>query len=78
MVLVGNKCDIVNKRDISREEGYFLAKRLQCEFIETSAKTCQNVEKAFYTVVRCIRAQRGGNSMSSFKEKDKKKVCEIL
>jgi len=60
MVLVGNKCDIINKRDITREEGYFLAKRLQCEFIETSAKTCANVEKAFYTVVRCIRAQRGG------------------
>ncbi|OUM59641.1 hypothetical protein PIROE2DRAFT_66513 [Piromyces sp. E2] len=79
MVLVGNKCDIINKRDISREEGYFLAKRLQCEFIETSAKTCANVEKAFYTVVRCIRAQRGGNSMQSLgKDKDKKKVCEIL
>jgi len=78
MVLVGNKCDIL-KRDVTREEGYFLAKRLQCEFIETSAKNCTNVEKAFYTVVRCIRAQRGGGSMQSLgKDKDKKKVCEIL
>jgi len=76
MVLVGNKCDIVDKRDITREEGYFLAKRLQCEFIETSAKTCANVEKAFYTVVRCIRAQRGGGSMPSVNKK--KNNCKIL
>jgi len=78
MVLVGNKCDIINKRDISREEGYFLAKRLQCEFIETSAKTCANVEKAFYTVVRCIRAQRGGVVRKEGGSGGNSKKCEIL
>jgi len=78
MVLVGNKCDIINKRDISREEGYFLAKRLQCEFIETSAKTCANVEKAFYTVVRCIRAQRGGVVRKEGGSGSNGKKCSIL
>jgi len=79
MVLVGNKCDIIDKREVSREEGYLMGKRLQCESFETSAKTCVNVETAFYAVVRCIRALRGGGSMQSLgKEKDKKKLCEIL
>lgn len=42
-----------------QSEGQALARRLGVSFVETSAKTCVNVEKAYYTVVRQIREQRG-------------------
>ncbi|KAI8613968.1 putative small G-protein Ras2 [Chytriomyces sp. MP71] len=58
MMLVGNKCDRVGEREVSKEEGIYLASKLQCEFIETSAKTRVNVERAFYNVVRALRRQR--------------------
>ena len=56
-MLVGNKCHKITKREVSREEGMEMAKKLGCEFIEASAKTCVNVERAFYTVVRMIRSR---------------------
>lgn len=52
VVLVGNKSDRANEREVGREEGAALAKRLGCEFVETSAKTRSNLELAYYTVVR--------------------------
>ncbi|CAG8435996.1 13426_t:CDS:2 [Rhizophagus irregularis] len=60
LMLVGNKCDKITEREVSREEGMNMARKLRCEFIESSAKTCVNVERAFYTVVRMIRANRDG------------------
>ncbi|PHH70453.1 hypothetical protein CDD83_5433 [Cordyceps sp. RAO-2017] len=56
MVVVGNKCDLGDdERKVSREEGEALAKSFGCKFIETSAKSRSNVDKAFYDIVREIR-----------------------
>ncbi|KAL1924273.1 uncharacterized protein VTP21DRAFT_7308 [Calcarisporiella thermophila] len=80
LILVGNKCDKVTEREVSREEGYQMARRLGCEFIETSAKTCVNVERSFYSVVRLIRATREGSTVqqpSATKDKKKKK-CVVM
>jgi GTPase KRas protein len=78
-MLVGNKCDKVTEREVSREEGYATAKRLACDFIETSAKTCVNVERSFYQVVKAIRAQREGLRPPKGKpKKEKKNKCLIL
>jgi small GTP-binding protein len=52
IVLVGNKADRANEREVGRDEGQALAKRLGCEFVETSAKTRSNLELAYYTAVR--------------------------
>lgn len=76
IMLVGNKCDKVSEREVSREEGQALANRLGCKFVESSAKTCVNVERAYYTVVRMIREQREGTSGG--KERKKKSRCNIL
>jgi GTPase KRas protein len=75
-MLVGNKCDKITEREVSREEGMNMARKLRCEFIESSAKTCVNVERAFYTVVRMIRANRDGGRGE--KKKSKKPRCIIL
>ena len=58
VMLVGNKCDRVTEREVSTQEGSALAKQLNCEFVEASAKSCVNVEKAFFDVVRQLRKQR--------------------
>jgi len=58
VMLVGNKCDRVTEREVSTQEGSALAKLLNCDFVEASAKNCINVEKAFYDVVRQLRKQR--------------------
>jgi GTPase KRas protein len=59
-MLVGNKADRSTEREVSAQEGRSLATELGCLFTESSAKTCQNVELAFYEVVRQIRRQREG------------------
>ncbi|BBN03930.1 Ras-related protein Rab-11A [Marchantia polymorpha subsp. ruderalis] len=53
-MLVGNKCDLHNARDIPTEEGTALAERESLFFIETSALDATNVNKAFQTVVKEI------------------------
>ena len=58
IMLVGNKCDRVTEREVSTQEGSALAKELNCDFVEASAKNCIHVEKAFYDVVRQLRRQR--------------------
>uniref|UniRef100_A0A1A9WTK4 Uncharacterized protein n=1 Tax=Glossina brevipalpis TaxID=37001 RepID=A0A1A9WTK4_9MUSC len=51
IVLVGNKADCSNsERQVKREDGERLAREHNVPFMETSAKTGQNVELAFETV----------------------------
>ena len=47
MVLVGNKSDLTDKRQVSFEEGQEMAKKNKIMFFETSAKTGNNVDKLF-------------------------------
>ena len=47
MVLVGNKLDLAERRQISIEEGEQLAEKFGMLFFETSAKDGTNVEKIF-------------------------------
>jgi len=55
LVLVGNKCDLVEQRVIPREQGEKMAQSWgDCLFIEASAKTRLNVDRIFEEVVRQI------------------------
>jgi len=54
-MLVGNKCDLGNQRKISPERGAALAKELNIDFIETSAKDNINVSEAFLGLVRHVK-----------------------
>ena len=47
MVLVGNKSDLADRRQVNTEEGQELADKYGMQFYETSAKTGENVEKIF-------------------------------
>ena len=61
IVLVGNKKDLEDQREVSYEEGLDFARRNKLIFFETSAKTSENVDDAFIHATRTIYAnvQRG-------------------
>lgn len=57
IILIGNKCDldassIFTKRVISIEEGQTFANQYNLDYIETSAKTGKNINKAFEVVTQ--------------------------
>ncbi|XP_008934529.1 PREDICTED: LOW QUALITY PROTEIN: GTPase HRas-like, partial [Merops nubicus] len=61
MVLVGNKCDLPARTVETRqaeERARARARSYGIPYIETSAKTRQGVEDAFYTLVREIRQHK--------------------
>ena len=61
MVLVGNKCDLEDAREVSTEEGKELAKLLGgAPFLESSAKNRINIDEAFHAAVNEVRESRGG------------------
>jgi small GTP-binding protein len=47
LILTGNKIDLEDKRVINQKEGEDLAKKLSVSYIETSAKTGENINDAF-------------------------------
>eukprot|EP01128_Nolandella_sp_AFSM9_P002491 TRINITY_DN12861_c0_g1_i1.p1 TRINITY_DN12861_c0_g1~~TRINITY_DN12861_c0_g1_i1.p1 ORF type:complete len:197 (-),score=62.53 TRINITY_DN12861_c0_g1_i1:267-857(-) len=58
-VLVGNKADLEEDREVTNERGQQLATDLKCPFLEASAKTRTNVVESFEALVREIKKARG-------------------
>ncbi|KAA3490124.1 ras-related protein RHN1-like [Gossypium australe] len=52
MFLVANKVDLEEKRAVGNEEGEVYAKENGLTFMETSAKTAQNVSELFYEIAK--------------------------
>eukprot|EP01119_Soliformovum_irregulare_P018477 TRINITY_DN567_c0_g1_i1.p1 TRINITY_DN567_c0_g1~~TRINITY_DN567_c0_g1_i1.p1 ORF type:complete len:188 (+),score=31.42 TRINITY_DN567_c0_g1_i1:145-708(+) len=75
-VLVGNKKDLVNDRVISTEDGQNLATKYSAKFIETSAKLNENVEEAFFTLVREIDRYRKDHPTKT--PKARRGVCSLI
>lgn len=53
-LLIGNKADLANQRAVKLDEAHQLAERLGMDYIETSAKSSQNVKQAFESMSRKI------------------------
>ena len=66
IMLIGNKSDLESKRVVSKEEGEQFAKKNGLVFMETSAKTAQNVDEAFLRTATIIyeNVQKGTIELS--------------
>ena len=77
-MLVGNKCDRTQKRQVSKADGAALARQYGCEFIETSAKTTQNVERLFINLVRSLREAKDRKQEPHQSVKKEKEPCKCV
>lgn len=70
LVLVGNKCDLVDQRIVTTKMGEDLSKKFGCLFLESSARTRENVGEIFYSLVRQIVPNRKINPRKGTRSKD--------
>ncbi|XP_044754841.1 ras-related protein Rab-37-like isoform X1 [Coccinella septempunctata] len=82
IMLLGNKADCGTQRAVRREDGERLAREYNVSFMETSAKSGQNVDLAFLAVARELKCrQTGENDQNKFsvqnihKEQTQKSQC---
>lgn len=71
IMLVGNKTDLADKRQVSMEEGERKARELNVMYIETSAKAGYNVKQLFRRVAAALPG------MDSAPEKSKEDMIDI-
>lgn len=62
-MIIGNKCDIEERREVSRDRGEQLAIEYGTKFLETSAKANLNIDEAFFTLARDIKSKMEQNEM---------------
>ncbi|XP_066285719.1 ras-related protein Rap1-like [Branchiostoma lanceolatum] len=61
MVLVGNKCDLVSEREVSKGRGEGLSAKFNCSYLETSAMLGTDVHEVFRGLVRQIMKMTPGS-----------------
>ncbi|XP_032802070.1 ras-related protein Ral-A-like isoform X2 [Petromyzon marinus] len=57
-LLVGNKSDLEERRQVSSEEARARAEQWRVSYVETSAKTRANVDKVFFDLMRDVRKRK--------------------
>jgi len=79
-ILVGNKADLSGSRQVQLATATNKASEWQVPYVETSAKTRENVDKVFYDLMREIRSRKVSDDSQgkTDKVKNKKKKCCIL
>jgi len=82
VILIGNKCDLEEYREITTDDGQELATRYNWKFFEGSAKTGFHVVDAFEEIVRTIKLDRlrVTNTTKGIKEGDheRKRKCVLI
>ena len=80
-ILVGNKCDLNDSREISQSQAEKCAANWKVPYVETSAKTSENVDKIFFDLLREIHANQCNriiNGEYNPPHSPRKKKCIIL
>ena len=79
-ILVGNKVDLEDRREVNSDEAQGLASSWGAAYLETSAKTKYNVDKVYYDLLGRIEARKTalGQGPRPSQKKHKKKKCTLL
>ena len=72
-VLLGNKSDLSQEREVNEEDGIELANSMKTKLFETSAKNDVNITDAFAHLVRQIK-----NDPKYANKQKKNKGCKLL
>ena len=80
IILVGNKCDLVESRTTSYEEALACSKKFDFKYFEVSALSGENVDTVFEFLAEQILRSKGinpdeTNSMSLIRRKKQNKGC---
>ncbi|KAJ8657077.1 hypothetical protein O0I10_007157 [Lichtheimia ornata] len=75
-ILVGNKVDLAHLRKVPSSEAQQLAQEWGCPYLETSAKTRQNVDEVYTMLMRSIRDRKAQMNMGD--GKSKKGKCIVM
>ncbi|XP_047432256.1 ras-related protein ralB-B-like [Mugil cephalus] len=80
LLLVGNKSDLEERRQVSADEATLKAGEWGIQYVETSAKTRANVDKVFFDLMREVRKKKMAESKDKNGQsgKKKKKTCCVL
>lgn len=83
MMLVGNKIDEEEAREVPTTEGEAQAQRWGCNFMETSAKTNSNVKEMFQELLnmeksRNVALQTERRTLAQFRKEKLKGKCHIM
>lgn len=57
-ILVGNKCDLDHKRQVSFDNGKELADKYGIKFLETSAKETVNIDELFVSTTKIFMSRQ--------------------
>ncbi|KAN0008714.1 hypothetical protein ACTFIU_009443 [Dictyostelium citrinum] len=73
IMMIGNKIDLEDERQVTFQEGKDLARCLSMSFMEVSAKNRTNVEEVFNETVRIVKRKEDPQSHKPAKDGDSKK-----
>ena len=80
LILVGNKADLEEKREVEKEEGEEMAAEYNIPFFESSAQSGLNIKSVFIALAKLLVEKKGisrenGQKLDGQKRSDGKKNC---
>jgi Ras-related protein Rab-5C len=65
VVIVGNKSDLADERQVTFDEGIAYSQRMKCEYFETSAENGSGVDDAFSTLAQSAFAAKNAREQAA-------------
>ncbi|KAJ2451786.1 GTP-binding protein [Coemansia sp. RSA 2336] len=79
MVLVGNKSDLKDERQVNKSDAEEAARQFGCPYIETSAKENLNIDQVFVNSIKVAnRSRAGGDNADDLGAADDKSSCIVM